>query len=122
MNEFTDVLKRTDLNSIASFLLYGIDDMDEITDSYSEKMNAAYEDYYASMKKVFPDAAIDEEDMNNIVAGFSGIESEVYFKVGLLIGFQIYKFFDEGYDKSKAGELNKIISDFIASQEKDTDK
>lgn len=122
MNEFTDVLKRTDLNSIASFLLYGIDDMDEITDSYSEKMNAAYEDYYASMKKVFPDAAIDEEDMNNIVAGFSGIESEVYFKVGLLIGFQIYKFFDGGYDKSKAGELNKIISDFIASQEKDTDK
>jgi hypothetical protein len=122
MNEFTDVLKRTDLNSIASFLLYGIDDMDEITDSYSEKMNAAYEDYYASMKKVFPDAAIDEEDMNNIVAGFSGIESDVYFKVGLLIGFQIYKFFDEGYDKSKAGELNKIISDFIASQEKDTDK
>lgn len=122
MNEFTDVLKRTDLNSIASFLLYGIDDMDEITDSYSEKMNAAYEDYYASMKKVFPDAAIDEEDMNNIVAGFSGIESDVYFKVGLLIGFQIYKFFNEGYDKSKAGELNKIISDFIASQEKDTDK
>ncbi len=122
MNEFTDVLKRTDLNSIASFLLYGIDDMDEITDSYSEKMNAAYEDYYASMKKVFPDAAIDEEDMNNIVAGFSGIESEVYFKVGLLIGFQIYKFFDEGYDKSKPSELNKIISDFIASQEKDTDK
>lgn len=122
MNEFTDVLKRTDLNSIASFLLYGIDDMDEITDSYSEKMNAAYEDYYASMKKVFPDAAIDEEDMNNIVAGFSGIESEVYFKVGLLIGFQIYKFFDGGYDKSKAGELNKIISDFIAFQEKDTDK
>lgn len=122
MNEFTDVLKRTDLNSIASFLLYGIDDMDEITDSYSEKMNAAYEDYYASMKKAFPDAAIDEEDMNNIVAGFSGIESDVYFKVGLLIGFQIYKFFDEGYDKSKAGELNKIISDFIASQEKDTDK
>lgn len=122
MNEFTDVLKRTDLNSIASFLLYGIDDMDEITDSYSEKMNAAYEDYYESMKKAFPDAAIDEEDMNNIVAGFSGIESDVYFKVGLLIGFQIYKFFDEGYDKSKAGELNKIISDFIASREKDTDK
>ena len=122
MNEFTDVLKRTDLNSIASFLLYGIDVMDEITDSYSEKMNAAYEDYYASMKKAFPDAAIDEEDMNNIVAGFSGIESDVYFKVGLLIGFQIYKFFDEGYDKSKVGELNKIISDFIASQEKDTDK
>ncbi len=122
MNEFTNALKRTDLNSIASFLLYGIDDMDEITDSYSERMNAAYEDYYKSMREAFPDAAIDEDDMNNIVAGFSGVESDVYFKVGLLIGFQIYKFFNEGYDKSKAGELNKIISDFIASQENHTDK
>lgn len=122
MNEFTNVLKRTDLNSIASFLLYGIDDMDEVTDSYSEQMNAAYEDYYKSMREAFPDAEIDEDDMNNIVAGFSGVECDVYFKAGLLMGFQIYKFFDTGYDKSKTGELNKIISDFIASQEKDTDK
>ncbi len=122
MNEFTNVLKRVDLNSMTSFLLYGMDDMDEITGSYSEKMNEGFEDYYKSMREAFPDTEIDEDDMNNIVAGLSEVECDVYFKVGLLIGFQIYKCFDEGYDKSKAGQLNKIISDFIAFQEKNTDK
>lgn len=122
MNQFVNVLKRVDLNSITSFLLYGIENTDEITGSYSEKMNAAFQDYYKSMREAFPDAVIDEDDMNNIVAGFSKVECDVYFKIGLLTGFQIYKCFDEGYDKSKAGGLDKIISDFVTSQKKNTDK
>lgn len=87
--DFSDLLQRTNLNSIESFLMYG-------GESFIKPPNKTYSERLADAKKkakAFFETRYTDIDEYDEIAGYfneqAAVFEEVYFEIGLLTGAKI---------------------------------
>jgi hypothetical protein len=97
--DFNGLLRRANLNSIQSFLIYGDESFEEASQkTYSERITDAQKQAADFFKARYSD--IDEYDE---IAGYfndqAAVFEEVYFEIGLILGtkiaFQLYAKMEE---------------------------
>jgi hypothetical protein len=84
--DFSDMLKRANLNSLQDYFLYGGESTKKPSDkTYSERLKEATKNATAFFKARYPDIAEYDE-----IAGYFGTQAavfqEVYFEIGLIVG------------------------------------
>ena len=115
MAEFTDILNRITLRSITTYLLYGAEPVSEITDSFETRILTSYTELFTKLKARYPDADKTNEILYNMIADFALVHSDVFLQTGALLGFQLYKVFEQKYHDCPISDLNKTIQKYNGS-------
>ena len=69
------------------------------------------------LQELFPDIDKEDEELGNILLGFASEQGELYFQAGMVMGFQLYKMFEQEYDEMRDYGTDKIIRDCAAVKE-----
>lgn len=118
MNAFTKVMERVDVGSLVPYLLFGVEPFEKLTDKYSEKLDTSLNEFFDNLKELLPDIDKEDEDLGNVACQLALEYGEVHFQLGIIIGFQLYKKFEQGYDKLKTPDVEKILRDCAEVKEK----
>lgn len=115
MNEFTEIFQRIDIENISSFLLYGVEtneDITEFTKVYAEKMAESYVEVYKNLKRLFPDKTIENDSINDAIAHFTSVHCESYFQIGIIVGFRLYKIMEQRYKENWTEDMDEFIKKY----------
>ena len=112
MNHFNEILERTKTTCVVDYLLTGTTDKTKQKQdkTYSEKIEAAYEYFLASLENLFPDVNQQNEDLIFLIADFSTKLTDVYMEAGFLYGIQLLKNLEQ--DCWKFGNTNHFQPHF----------
>lgn len=117
MNEFTKIFERVDIDNLVSYFLYGAEPLEEITDTYAERINASYDELFSYIKEMFPGIDSEDEGLGNAICHFASIHGEVHLQIGIMIGFQLYKVLEQGCYNPKGTDIKGIIQSFAVSDD-----
>lgn len=117
MNEFERVMNRIHGESIASYLLFGVEPLTKHTEKYSKRIDDCYDKMFDFLQELFPDIDKEDEELGNILLGFASEQGELYFQAGMVMGFQLYKMFEQEYDEMRNCGADRIIRDCAALKE-----
>lgn len=117
-NEFKRMFKKIKFDEIIAYLLYEGEADDKRSETYEKRVNNSYDEFFSGIKKLFPSASRGNDDLWNVLLDFSTTHDEVYFEMGIIIGFQIYKNLDEGYGRLEANNATSIYSEKILKSSK----
>lgn len=109
MSAFSDLQERVSLNNLVAYLMYGPEAEIENSGTYEERIKQSYDKIFADLGELFPSASRQNDDLCNAVLDFSITHNEVYFEMGLLIGFQLYKMLDDKHHNIDLTSLQSII-------------
>lgn len=71
------------------------------------KVKQSFDIFYTELERLYPSICFESDDFFNVVVDFARIHDDSYLKIGLLVGFQIYKEFDNNF---KNIEIKDIIA------------
>ena len=114
MSEFSNMLERVKLNSIIAYLMYGTEDsVVEDKGTYEERIENAYDKIFETLKKMFPAANKENDELFDAVTDFSITHNEVYLEMGIIVGIQMYKNLEQQQNLDLAN-IQAIIKDTIS--------
>lgn len=117
MSEFKSMLERIDFKNLLSEVMYGSDSIyDEEFDSYKEKLENAFTVLFDKLRKIYPSASPDDDDLFDALVGFALIHNEVYFEMGAIVGFQLYKNFENRLQKCDMKEIALLINEMAGKE------
>ncbi len=117
MNEFERVIDRIHGESVASYLLFGVEPLTKHTEKYSKRIDDSCDKMFDLLQELFPGIDKDDEELGNILLGFASEQGELYFQAGMVMGFQLYKMFEQEYDEIRDYGADKIIRDCAVVKE-----
>lgn len=86
---FSECLRRADLNSIATFLLHGGEKIEPPSpQTYEERLAAARKKGVAFFRSRYPDSR-ERDEIAEHFHELATVFEEVYFEIGLLLGWKI---------------------------------
>lgn len=112
MDRFRDIFERIKIEELAPYFLYGGDSIEETTKNYEQKLNKAFKKALKNLKRLDKDGKEDVEKVNDILLDFGLICGNVYLEVGVLMGFQLYKIFEQDFCELKAIGAEDILKQY----------
>lgn len=109
MDEIRDILKRAELDNLISYLIYDSDYLGETAEECEKKINHSYELLFARLEELYTEVSRDDDNLFEAVNEFATLHDEVYFKTGVLTGFQLYKNMELGYEKYKGDTVENGV-------------
>lgn len=110
MSELNGLLERVKIFNLISFLLYGMDSALQTTKTYEERIEESYTQFFNDLKKLFPSANREDDNLYNIISNFSSTNNEIYLEMDLIVGLQLYKNLDEKKHDVSFSYLQSIIN------------
>lgn len=109
MCELLKRLKRSNLESIVSYLISEVGENGELYQNYDEEVEHSYEELFTGIEKLYPQATRKDNRLFNILAEFTAIHDSIYFEAGLLIGFHIYGEFEDTYTRHSKNDFTALL-------------
>lgn len=109
MSEFSEMMERIQFNDLIAYLMYGTESGLEHTGTYEERIKGSYDKLFETLENLFPSADRKNDELYGAVLDFSITHNEVYLEMGLVIGFQLYKIFEQGSQNMGLTGLQAII-------------
>ena len=98
MSEFSDIMRRVNLDNIIGYLIYGIEDYDmEERGTYEERIENAFNRIFKSIEGICPFLNRQNDELQSAVIEFSVIHNQVYLEMGIIIGIQMYQNLEKQY-------------------------
>ena len=117
MNEFKSMLERIDLKNLLPVLMYGSESLyEEEFDSYKEKLDDAFTNLFDKLRKIYPSASPDNDDLFDALVVFALIHNEVFFEMGAIVGFQLYKNFENSFQKCDMEEIILLVNEMVGKK------
>ena len=123
MSEFTEIIKKLNLENLMSYLIYGMDFSRESFENYEEKIENSFERLFDRLEQLYDGADRNDNRLFDTVSDFALLHDDIYFEAGVIIGFELVKILENGYQKHKAGDIEKILkfsNDLRKAEEKQT--
>lgn len=118
MSEYDEMLQRIRLDSILGYLMYGTEESKIKTETFQIILEQAYDTIFEKLEKMYPSANKQNDELLGALMDFSTIHNEIYFEMGLIIGFQIYKNFERGYRNFEGADLQELIKKNMSANRK----
>lgn len=96
MGEFRDILSRSTTENVLLYLLYNSAANKKILDINEDELEEAYDMVFEKLEKVFPAISRDHNEIFDAIVDFAMIHDEIYFEMGLLTGFNLYRNLEHG--------------------------
>lgn len=109
MSEFSKMMERIRFDDMIAYLMYGTESEIEHTGTYEERIRESYDKIFETLEKLFPSANRQNDELYGAVLDFSITHNEVYLEMGLVIGFQLYKKFEQESQNAELAGLLEII-------------
>lgn len=93
MGELRQMTERAGMESIMEYIIYGgetdrIPIKDDGKDAYQKRIDAAFEELFDGLKRIFPSADRDNDELYSAVLEFSMTHQETYTAMGFLAGLR----------------------------------
>ncbi|MDO5549040.1 MAG: hypothetical protein Q4F79_11205 [Eubacteriales bacterium] len=109
MSELTEMLKKADLANLTSYFLYGVGENGTVFESYEKTLEESYDVLFDQLEAMYPSADRTDNDLYDSVIDFAALHEDIYLEAGLLIGFQLYKSMECGYQNHKENDLQAAL-------------
>lgn len=98
MREFEGFRERTKLDNLLRHLLWEDDPCDEAIDDFEKLVEDSFEVLYDRLEDISPKLRREDDRLFEAVTDFAGVQDSVYFKLGVLTGFRLYRDLDAAYE------------------------
>lgn len=99
MSEFEGFRERTKLDNLLRHLLWEDDPRDESIDDFEKLVEDSFEVLYDRLEDISPKLRRDDDRLFGAMMDFTAVQNSVYFKLGVLTGFRLYRDLDMSYEK-----------------------
>ena len=109
MSELEEILKNASLGNLISYLIYEAESQGEILENCEEKIEDSYEKIFSGLESMYEEADRDDDQLFSVILDFASVHDDVYFEAGVLIGVQLIKNLEHGYEKYSKETLENIL-------------
>lgn len=114
MKEITDILLRSRFGNLIDYLVSEMPDTPEEDENYEKeeldhKVRQSFDTFYTELERLYPSVCFESDDFFNAVVDFARIHDDVYLKIGLLVGFQIYKELETNFKNIKTKDIISFL-------------
>lgn len=129
MSELTELLGKVKLENLMGLMIYGEPYKREIFENYEREIDKSYEEIFNGLEKLYSEASREDDGLFDIIMNFSTLHDDIYFEAGVVIGFQLFKNLEKGYQKHRENSIfdsvskmkgRKTVLDEIAEYRMDT--
>lgn len=110
-NEFRKMLKKVKLDDIIAYLLYETEAEEKRAETYEKKVEGSYNDIFDCIEGLYPSANRNDDKLWDAVLDFATLHDDVYFEMGIIIGFQLYKNMEHGLIRLKGDNTEILLAD-----------
>lgn len=115
MSELTRLLGKIKLENIMAFLIYGEDKEKKIFENYGKEIDNSYIEIFEKLESLYSEADRGDDKLFDTVVGFAALHDDIYFEAGVLVGFQLFKSLEQGYQKHSQGDIQSILEKVLCS-------
>lgn len=116
MGELHDMVKRSTLESLVAYIMYDSGSTKERITTYEREVNNSYERIFSRLEAMFPSADRHDDKFFGTILDFATIHEEVFFEMGMLIGYNICGDLNSSSSKIKTPEFQKMILEWLVSR------
>lgn len=98
VGEFEGFRERTKLDNLLRHLLWEDDPCDESIDDFEKLVEDSFEVLYDRLEDISPELRRDDDRLFGAMTDFTAVQNSVYFKLGVLTGFRLYRDLDAAYE------------------------
>ena len=114
MNEITDILLRSRFGNLIDYLVSEMPDIPEMDEAYNKQeldyeIRQSFETFFTKIENLYSNVSSNNDDLFDIVVEFARIHDDIYFKIGLLVGFQIYKEFETNFKNIESKDIQTLL-------------
>lgn len=118
-HEFRKMLKKMNLDEIIEGLLYELEEENKCVETYEERLDKSYDKLFADIESIYPLMNRDNNELWDVIVDFATIQGEVYFEIGIVLGFQIYNNLKNSYSKIESKKNVPVHRNDIFVNKKD---
>lgn len=97
MSELTDMLQRSNLHNIISFIISGTDC--EPSEYNADQIKNSFDTLFDHLEQMFPSASRENEELFSAINEFSSAHQQAYLYMGVLIGLKLHKTFNSSLEE-----------------------
>lgn len=109
MGELNSILKRSKFENLMAYLISEVGDNGEVLNNYDDIISKSYDTFFDKMENLYAEANRHDGNLFDIVSTLTYIHDDVYFEAGMIIGFQLYKGFDNQYENHKDTDIPTLL-------------
>lgn len=109
MHEISDILKRSKISNILSYLIYASGENETMVESYDNAIDESYETFFNDIESLYTDAHREDNELFDIISEFACVHDDIYFEAGMLVGFHLYKELTEKYEHHADKDIIAIL-------------
>lgn len=98
VGEFDGYRERAKLDNLLRHLLWEDDPCDESIDDFEKLVEDSFEVLYDRLEDISPELRRDDDRLFGAMTDFTAVQNSVYFKLGVLTGFRLYRDLDAAYE------------------------
>lgn len=103
MRELAGFYERAKLDNLLRHLLWNDDPRDAAIDDFEKMLEDSFETFYGRLAEISPKLRRDDDRLFGAMTDFTAVQNSVYFKLGVLTGFRLYRDLDMAYEKQIQG-------------------
>lgn len=115
MSELTGLLGKIKLENIMASLIYGEDTEKEIFENYEQEIDNSYIEIFKKLESLYSEVDRGDDKLFDAVVGFAALHDDIYFEAGVIVGFQLFKNLEQGYQKHSQGDIQGILEKVLCS-------
>lgn len=101
MNYFENILNKEELNRLINHFLDHPPCLSQYTRDFSQEIENSYQQIFEKLEKMYPSATRNDNSLFDVIADFSAVHKEVFFQMGLILGFYLSRDLEKGYEELK---------------------
>lgn len=109
MGELGGIIERAKVENILSFLKYGTGSFTENEEKNERKIEQSFDIFMMELKEILPGIDEQDEELFAIAARLASVHDDVYFSLGVVAGFQLYKNLEREYETSHSSDLQELL-------------
>lgn len=108
-SEFKKMLKRVNLDEIIAYVLCESGTEGKQAERYDKQVDNSFDTFFERIEELYPIADRNDNKLFDIISDFAVLHDKVYFEMGIVIGFQLYKNLEQGYRNINA-DTNRSLN------------
>ena len=110
MSELKELLEKVKLENIMAFMIYGMDSGRDAFENYEREIEKSYDEIFYGLEHLYSEADRKDDKLFDVVADFAMLHDDIYFEAGVLIGFQLFKTMEYGYQEHEKDSIMESVS------------
>ncbi len=115
MRELHDMMERSMLESLTPYIMYGSDSTKERIDTYEIGIDNSYKNIFDKLECLFPLASRHDDELYGAVLDFAVAHDEIFLEMGILVGFNMCKNLENGYQELEASGFREKLLEWLNS-------